>query len=45
MYHSNSMYELLYWLLSEAELLLKKAIELSQAFEAAEKNPKEIQTP
>ena len=32
-------------LLSEAELSLKKAIELSQAFEAAEKNAKEIQVP
>ena len=32
-------------LLSEAELTLKKAIELSQAFEAAEMNTKAIQTP
>ena len=32
-------------LLSEAELSLKTAIELSQAFEAAEKNAKEIQVP
>jgi len=30
-------------LLSETELLLKKAIELSQAFEAAEKNAKDMQ--
>ena len=32
-------------LLSKAELSLKKAIELSQAFEAAEKNAKELQVP
>ena len=32
-------------LLSEPELSLKKAIELSQAYEAADKNAKEIQTP
>ena len=32
-------------ILSEAELSLKKAIELSQAFKAAEKNAKEIQVP
>jgi len=32
-------------LLSEAELSLKKAIELSQAFEAAEKNAKDMQAP
>ena len=32
-------------ILSEAELSLKKAIELSQAFKAAQKNTKEIQVP
>ena len=32
-------------LLSEPELTLKKAIELSQAYEAADKNAKDIQMP